>query len=86
MTPVYLRKGDTYADLAAGFAVSVATVYRRVNETIDLLAMRAVRLPKALGRAKHAGHAFVIVDGTLIHCDRPPPTGRIIRANTVVTS
>ena len=70
LTLVYLRKGDTYADLAPGFGVSVATVYRRVNETIDLLASRAEPLPEVLRRARRAGYAFVIVDGTLIHTDR----------------
>lgn len=64
MTLAYLRKGGTYADLAAGFAVSVATAYRRVNETIDLPAARAAPLEKTLKRAKHAGHPFVIVDST----------------------
>lgn len=50
LTLVYLRKGDTYAALAPGFGVSVATVYRRVNETIDLLASRAEPLPEVLGQ------------------------------------
>ncbi|MFD0555640.1 DDE superfamily endonuclease [Stackebrandtia endophytica] len=71
MTLVYLRKGETYADLAAGFAVSPATVYRRVNETIDLLAARAAPLSRTLKRAKDAGDGFVIVDGTLIGTNRP---------------
>ena len=67
---VYLRKGDTYACLAAGFGISTATAARRVKETIDLLAAKAVSLPTALRRARRAGAVFVIVDGTLIQCDR----------------
>lgn len=70
MTLVYLRKGETYADLAAGFGVSVATVYRRVNETIDLLAAQVLSLRQVLQAQKRGGAVFVIVDGTLIRCDR----------------
>ena len=31
---VYLRKGETFAELAAGFGVGVATAWRYVNETV----------------------------------------------------
>jgi len=34
----YLRKGERFADLAAGFGVGVATAWRYVNETVELLA------------------------------------------------
>ena len=37
----YLRKGETFAGLAAGFGVGVATAWRYVNETVALLAARA---------------------------------------------
>ena len=37
----YLRKGETFAQLAAGFEVGVATAWRYVNETTELLAVRA---------------------------------------------
>jgi hypothetical protein len=37
----YLRKGETYADLACGFAIGTTTVYRYVREALDLLAARA---------------------------------------------
>src|SRR5918999_293258 len=40
----YLRKGETFGDLAAGFAVSTTTAWRYVEETVKLLAARA---PKA---------------------------------------
>jgi hypothetical protein len=66
----YLRKGDTFAELAAGFEVGTATAWRYVNETVDLLAARAPRLGKAARDARKAGHAYVILDGALIPIDR----------------
>jgi DDE superfamily endonuclease len=66
----YLRKGETFADLAGGFGVGATTAWRYVNETVDLLAARAPRLRKAARDAKKAGHAYVVVDGTLISIDR----------------
>jgi hypothetical protein len=36
----HLRKGETFAELAAGFGVGVATAWRYVNETVALLAAR----------------------------------------------
>ena len=35
---VYLRKSETFADLAAGFGVGTSTAWRYVNETVALLA------------------------------------------------
>ena len=66
----YLRKGETFAELAAGFGVGTATAWRYVNETVALLAARAPRLRKAVRDATKAGHAYVVVDGTLIPVDR----------------
>ncbi len=37
---------------------------------VDLLAARAPKLREAVRDAKEAGHAYVIVDGTLIPIDR----------------
>ena len=34
----HLRCGDTYARLAAGFRIGIATVYRYIREVIDVLA------------------------------------------------
>jgi len=65
----YLRKGETFADLAAGFGVGTTTAWRYVSETVSLLAARAPRLRKAVRDAKK-GHAYVVVDGTLIAIDR----------------
>jgi hypothetical protein len=66
----YLRKGETFAQLAAGFGIGRTTAWRYVNETVELLAARAPKLRKAVRDAKRAGHAYVIIDGTLIPIDR----------------
>jgi Helix-turn-helix of DDE superfamily endonuclease/DDE superfamily endonuclease len=66
----YLRKGETFAELAAGFGVGTATAWRYVTETAGLLAARSPKLRKALAKASAAGHAYVVIDGTLIPIDR----------------
>src|SRR5437762_8608673 len=66
----YLRKGETFAELAAGFAVGATTAWRYVGETVALLAARAPKLRTAARDAQKAGHAYVVVDGTLIPIDR----------------
>jgi hypothetical protein len=66
----YLRKGETFAELVAGFGIGTATAWRYVTETVGLLAARSPKLRKALARAKKAGHAYVVLDGTLIPIDR----------------
>ena len=65
-----LRKGETFEDLAAGFGIGRTTAWRYVNETVELLAARAPKLRQAVRNAKRAGHAYVILDGTLIPIDR----------------
>nr|BFE31179.1 transposase family protein [Actinomadura rugatobispora] len=70
MTLVHLRKGETYAALAAGFGVSVATAWRYVNEAIDLLAARAPKLPAVLRRARRDALPYLVLDGVLIAIDR----------------
>ncbi|MEU0522015.1 transposase family protein [Streptosporangium sp. NPDC006007] len=67
---VHLRKGETFAELAAGFGVGTATAWRYVCETVALLARRSPRLEQVLRAAKRTGYAFVILDGTLIPIDR----------------
>ena len=62
----YLRKGETFAELAAGFGTGTATAWRYVTETVALLAARSPALRQALARAADAGHAFLVIDGTLI--------------------
>jgi hypothetical protein len=66
----YLRKGETFADLAAGFGVGTATAWRYVNETVALLSARAPKLRTAVRDAARAGYAYVVLDGTLIPIDR----------------
>ncbi|CAM5605422.1 hypothetical protein Sdia_35950 [Streptomyces diastaticus subsp. diastaticus] len=64
----HLRCGDTYARLAAGFGIGVATVYRYIREVIDLLAAVAPTLTEAMKTVR--AKAFVILDGTLLPIDR----------------
>jgi hypothetical protein len=66
----YLRKGETFTELAAGFGIGTTTAWRYVSETVALLAARSPKLRKALRDAKKAGHAHVIIDGTLVPIDR----------------
>ena len=66
----YLKKGETFAEVAAGFGVGTTTAWRYVEETVALLAARAPRLRKAVRDAKTKGYAYVVVDGTLIAIDR----------------
>ena len=54
----YLRKGETFAELAAGFEVGTATAWRYVSQTVALLAARSPQLHRALAKAAKAGHAF----------------------------
>ena len=67
---VYLRKGETFTEVAAGFEVGTTTAWRYVNETVALLAARAPKLRTAVRDAKKAGYAYVVLDGTLIPVDR----------------
>lgn len=67
---VYLRKGEPFAEVGAGFGVSTTTCWRYVNETVELLARRAPKLREALQEATRQGMAYVIIDGTLIPIDR----------------
>lgn len=64
----HLRCGDTYAQLAAGFRIGIATVYRYVREAIDVLAALAPALTEAMDTIRTK--AFVILDGTLLPIDR----------------
>src|SRR5438552_11006663 len=56
----YLRKGETFTELGAGFGIGVATAWRYVTETVALLAARSPKLRTALRQAKKAGHAYVV--------------------------
>ncbi|WP_285774183.1 transposase family protein [Microtetraspora sp. NBRC 13810] len=67
---VHLRKGETFAEVAAGFGVGVAIAWRYVHGAVTLLAQRSPTLDQALLTAKRTGYAFVVLDGTLIPIDR----------------
>lgn len=64
----HLRCGDAYAQLAAGFRIGIATVYRYIREVIDVLAALAPTLTEAMKTIRTK--AFVILDGTLLPIDR----------------
>jgi hypothetical protein len=66
----HLRNGDTYARLAAGFGIGIATVCRYVRETVDLLAARAPSLDAAVARLAESGHNYGLLDGSVIRIDR----------------
>ncbi|RSN15702.1 IS5/IS1182 family transposase [Nonomuraea sp. WAC 01424] len=67
---VYLRKGETFTELGAGFGVSAATAWRYVEETIGLLRARAPKLRHALRSADRDGLHYLVLDGMLVHTDR----------------
>ena len=52
---VYLRKGETFAELAAGFGLGRTTAWRYADEVVALLAPRAPKLRAAVRDAKRAG-------------------------------
>jgi len=58
------------AELAVGFGIGTATAWRHVGETAGLLAARSSKLRRALRDAKQAGHAYIVLDSTLIPIDR----------------
>lgn len=64
----HLRCGDTYAQLAAGFGVGIATVFRYIREAVQVLAGLAPSLAEAMTTIREK--AFVILDGTLLPIDR----------------
>jgi len=68
LVAAYLRKGETYADLACGFEIGTSTVYRYIREALELLAATAPTLEQAIEVASRK--AFVILDGTLLRIDR----------------
>jgi hypothetical protein len=74
----YLRKGETYTDLACGFAIGTSTVYRYLREALELLAAMAPTLAEAIEVAR--GKAYVILDGTLLRIDRVGMAGGRDRA------
>ncbi|WP_327699800.1 transposase family protein [Streptomyces sp. NBC_00459] len=64
----HLRCGDTYAQLAAGFGIGIATAFRYIRGAVDILATLAPSLAEAMKTIRTK--AFVILDGTLLPIDR----------------
>ncbi|RKS08484.1 DDE superfamily endonuclease [Nocardiopsis sp. Huas11] len=67
---VHLHKGEVFTQVAAGFEVGTTTAWRYVREATVLLAEQAPTHEQGLRRARRMGWGYVIVDGTLIACDR----------------
>ena len=76
----HLRNGDTYARLAAGFGVGVATVSRYVWEAVRLLAALAPSLVAALWRLCWSGSNFAVLDGTVVRINRLRARDRLFYA------
>ncbi|SCK63359.1 DDE superfamily endonuclease [Streptomyces sp. AmelKG-D3] len=64
----WLTCGAAIPQLAAGFRIGIATVYRYVREVIDVLAALVPTLTEAMKTIRTK--AFVILDGTLLPIDR----------------
>lgn len=69
----YLRKGETYANLACWFAIGTSTVYRYLREVLEVLAAMSSTLAEAIEVAREK--AYVILDGTPLRIDRVGMTG-----------
>jgi len=66
----HLRNGDTYARLAEGFQIGVATVCRYVREAVGLLASRGRSLLAAVWTFAWTWSNFLILDGTVVRTNR----------------
>ena len=79
---IYLRKGETYNELASGFGVSVATAWRYVEETVALLRARAPKLDRAYATPRETA----CTTWCWTACSSPStacaPTGRTTRPST----
>jgi DDE superfamily endonuclease len=66
----WFRDRTTAEALARDHGISRATAYRYLDEAIAVLAGEAPELRQALERARNQGFSHVILDGTVIECDR----------------
>lgn len=72
----YLRKHETLAQVAAGFAVSEATAWRYIGETVEVLAAWAPGLHEALvGLGEGGGTAVCRRRCSCRGAGRAPPGG-----------
>jgi Helix-turn-helix of DDE superfamily endonuclease len=69
MTLAHLKKGETFAQLGAGFGVGMTAAWWYVNETV-MLSARSPKLSRAAAKAKKDGLLYLVLDGTLIPIDR----------------
>ena len=66
----WFRDRTSPGALARDHGISRATAYRYLEEVIEVLAAQAPDLREALERAREEGLPHVILDGTVIACDR----------------
>lgn len=66
----WFREAGCVHCLARDAGISQATGYRYLHEAIDVLAGRAPELHQVMTRCRAEGMSHVILDGTLIACDR----------------
>lgn len=63
----HLRCGDTCTQLAAGFGIGIATVYRYIRDVVEALVALA---PSHEAMTTVRTKALVILEGTLLSVDR----------------
>jgi DDE superfamily endonuclease len=69
--------------LARDHGISRATAYRYLDEVIIVLAEQAPDLHQALERAKDEGLTHVILDGTVVACDRCKEPARSVKGQVI---
>ena len=79
----YLRDRVEIERLGAGFGLSRATAYRYIAEAVRVLSEQAPDLQEALERAAEDGLAHLILDGTIIECDRLSETKTSKKGNEI---
>jgi hypothetical protein len=79
----WFRERTTCDALARDHGISRATAYRYVEEFITVLADQAPALSEALVRARDEGFSHVILDGTVIPCDRCKEPAVSVKADVI---